>query len=132
MRRPLAAAAILVALSAQQPGNAPDKPFQRPGDGPKKLHESFLKRAKDGPTDVLFVGDSITQGWNGKDAKKIAPVRCRLQNLGRRDRGEGGRVAEVNARLQVEADAIHVPRRDGGKMRAAARGNGRRAGRLVF
>lgn len=30
----------------------------------KQMHESFLKRAKSGPIDLLFIGDSITQGWN--------------------------------------------------------------------
>lgn len=29
------------------------------------FHESNLKRAKQGGIDVLFLGDSITQGWNG-------------------------------------------------------------------
>ena len=28
-------------------------------------HESFVKRAAKGDVDVLFLGDSITQGWNG-------------------------------------------------------------------
>ncbi len=28
-----------------------------------ELHESFLKRAKAGPIGVLFLGDSITEGW---------------------------------------------------------------------
>lgn len=28
------------------------------------LHESFLKRGKEGKIGVLFLGDSITQGWN--------------------------------------------------------------------
>ena len=28
-------------------------------------HESFVKRAKQGDVDVLFLGDSITQGWEG-------------------------------------------------------------------
>lgn len=27
------------------------------------LHEQFLKRGKEGPIGVLFVGDSITEGW---------------------------------------------------------------------
>lgn len=27
------------------------------------LHESFLKRGKEGPIGVLFLGDSITEGW---------------------------------------------------------------------
>ncbi|MGV3723488.1 MAG: GDSL-type esterase/lipase family protein [Actinomycetota bacterium] len=29
------------------------------------MHESFLKRGKEGKIGVLFIGDSITQGWNG-------------------------------------------------------------------
>jgi beta-glucosidase len=29
----------------------------------EQLHESFLKRAKAGPIGVLFLGDSITEGW---------------------------------------------------------------------
>jgi lysophospholipase L1-like esterase len=29
-----------------------------------KMHQSFLARAKAGPIGVLFLGDSITQGWN--------------------------------------------------------------------
>ncbi|HEU5079143.1 MAG TPA: GDSL-type esterase/lipase family protein [Opitutaceae bacterium] len=28
-----------------------------------ELHESFLQRAKSGPIDLLFLGDSITEGW---------------------------------------------------------------------
>lgn len=29
-----------------------------------ELHESFLKRAKSGPVDLLFLGDSITEYWS--------------------------------------------------------------------
>lgn len=29
----------------------------------RKMHESFLARGKEGPIGVLFLGDSITQGW---------------------------------------------------------------------
>jgi lysophospholipase L1-like esterase len=29
------------------------------------LHQSFLKRAQQGNVDLLFLGDSITQGWGG-------------------------------------------------------------------
>lgn len=28
-----------------------------------RKHESFLQRAKSGPVDLLFLGDSITEGW---------------------------------------------------------------------
>jgi len=31
-----------------------------------RMHESFLKRGKDGAIGVLFLGDSITEGWGGK------------------------------------------------------------------
>jgi beta-glucosidase len=34
-------------------------------------HESFLKRGKEGPIDVLFIGDSITQGWTIGKGKEI-------------------------------------------------------------
>jgi len=45
------------------------KPFQRMDAGAKKLHETFLERAKKGGVDVLFIGDSITQGWGGSGKK---------------------------------------------------------------
>ena len=32
------------------------------------LHKTFLKQAQEGNVDLLFLGDSITQGWGG--AKK--------------------------------------------------------------
>jgi len=32
----------------------------------EKMHESFLKRRTEGPIDVLFMGDSITEGWSGR------------------------------------------------------------------
>jgi lysophospholipase L1-like esterase len=35
-----------------------------------KLHESFLERAKKGNVDLLFLGDSITQGWHDNDVWK--------------------------------------------------------------
>lgn len=37
----------------------------------RQMHESFLKRGKSGPIGVLFLGDSITQGWGGKDRAHI-------------------------------------------------------------
>jgi lysophospholipase L1-like esterase len=43
--------------------------FERPDANSKKLHASFVERAKKGDVDVLFVGDSITQGWNGNGKK---------------------------------------------------------------
>lgn len=42
-------------------------PAPRAG-GPMEMHKSFVEIAKKGDVDVLFLGDSITQGWRGKKA----------------------------------------------------------------
>jgi lysophospholipase L1-like esterase len=42
-----------------------------PNAGFIKAHESFLARGKSGPIDLLFIGDSITAGWAGKDRAHI-------------------------------------------------------------
>ncbi|GAB4057365.1 GDSL-type esterase/lipase family protein [Uliginosibacterium sediminicola] len=64
----LASAALLSACSTQAPTAAPSSSA---GLGSPKndngvfmrRHESFLQRTKEGPVDLLFVGDSITEGW---------------------------------------------------------------------
>ena len=74
MKRSLALLAALVAalsLSAQAPAPAPAAPVDAsapiekndPSGRFRKMHESFLARGKEGPIGVLFLGDSITQGW---------------------------------------------------------------------
>lgn len=40
-----------------------------PHEGTLKRHESFNERVKKGNVDLLFIGDSITQGWEGSGAK---------------------------------------------------------------
>jgi len=46
-----------------------DEPAHVATDDPKNWyiqhHESFLKRGKEGKIGVLFIGDSITEGWKG-------------------------------------------------------------------
>ena len=66
-------AALLFLLSApsfaqENPAHDAVKPVPRAG-GWMKRHESFNKRVAQGDCDVIFIGDSITQGWerNGKD-----------------------------------------------------------------
>jgi lysophospholipase L1-like esterase len=54
-----------VSASAQGPPTVIPQPRQGSW---MDLHQSFLKRAQEGNVDLLFLGDSITQGWNG--AKK--------------------------------------------------------------
>jgi lysophospholipase L1-like esterase len=73
-RLPLAAlglATLLYAATAQEPKKAGDtsattEPVPRSNEGWwMKLHEQHLEAVKPGNTDLIFVGDSITQGWEG-------------------------------------------------------------------
>jgi beta-glucosidase len=65
-RTPLLLTVLLVAqtLLAQAPVDA-SAPIEKndPSGRFRKMHESFLARAKEGPVGLLFLGDSITQGW---------------------------------------------------------------------
>src|SRR5262245_50058935 len=76
-RRPAAFALVivhLVALTAcgqqKYQGGTATEPEARDNDFWKSLHSQFLDRAKQGDIDLLFVGDSITQGWNTNEAWK--------------------------------------------------------------
>lgn len=76
MKKPLrfilpALAAFASLVLAQTPAQAQaGSPVDASAPIPKRgnarfyeLHASFLKRAKEGPVGVLFLGDSITEGW---------------------------------------------------------------------
>jgi lysophospholipase L1-like esterase len=52
---------------AEDDTNPATKPLTRD----VKRHKQFLEIARKGGVDVLFLGDSITQGWEGKGARKI-------------------------------------------------------------
>lgn len=52
-----------VALATAQDHDAV-KPVPRDGNWMKR-HESFNERVKKGNVDLIFIGDSITQGWEG-------------------------------------------------------------------
>lgn len=61
------ALALLIVLQANE---KPWEPAPRVREYPwmstavwRQMHEGFLKRAKEGNCDILFLGDSITQGW---------------------------------------------------------------------
>lgn len=51
-----------------------------------ELHDACLKRAQEGPIDVLFLGDSITQGWSGAGKmeweKRFVPMRAANFGIG--------------------------------------------------
>ncbi len=52
----------------------------------KKLHEGHLARTKKGGVDVAFLGDSITQGWDGAGApvwkKRFEPINAANYGIG--------------------------------------------------
>lgn len=68
VQRFLAASFVLtLCLTASAQDNPAVKPLNRDND----RHKQFLKIVAKGEGDVIFIGDSITQGWEGKAAKKI-------------------------------------------------------------
>jgi lysophospholipase L1-like esterase len=72
MLGPIALSATLLALglaaSGQSyEGGAATRPEPRQENFWTELHEKFLDRAKRGHIDLLFLGDSITQGWNDNE-----------------------------------------------------------------
>jgi len=48
----------------------------------KGKHDAFLKRVKEGPIDLLFLGDSITEGWGNNEAWKKNYVPLNAANFG--------------------------------------------------
>jgi lysophospholipase L1-like esterase len=50
--------------------NTATTPAPRPGNWVQR-HEGFVARAKQGDVDVLLLGDSITEGWGGRNGKEV-------------------------------------------------------------
>jgi lysophospholipase L1-like esterase len=66
--RPILAALLTVFFASPalaQSKNAATTPNQRMDKGAVDRHNRFLQRAAMGGVDLLFLGDSITQGWEG-------------------------------------------------------------------
>jgi lysophospholipase L1-like esterase len=59
---------VLALFLAQDPAGATPVPK---GEGWLKRHQDFVDQARKGGYDVLFQGDSITDGWRNGAAKKI-------------------------------------------------------------
>src|SRR3954471_10969737 len=82
--RRLAAAVPLFAVLLAAPLAAQDNPAAKPENRDIPRHKQFLEKVAKGEGDVIFLGDSITQGWetNGKEAwaKTFAPLKA--VNLG--------------------------------------------------
>lgn len=87
-RRILLAAAIAASLvpaysTAQDKPNDAVVPAPREGTWMKR-HDSFNERVKQGNADLIFIGDSITQGWegNGKNVWAEYYAKRNAVNLG--------------------------------------------------
>jgi len=74
-------------FAEDKPANPATKPAERlKQQFWKARHDRFVKRAEQGGVDVLFLGDSITQGWegNGRDVWKenFAPLKAANFGIG--------------------------------------------------
>lgn len=85
----LTLAGIILASAVLRADDARENTAIKPAPREKawlKRHESFLNRAQSGPIDVLFIGDSITQGWEGKGkavwAEKYEPLKAANFGIG--------------------------------------------------
>jgi lysophospholipase L1-like esterase len=67
MMKTMTVLAFALLLAQDQPG---EKAAPKTG-GWVKRHEAFVEEAKKGGFDVLFTGDSITDGWRNNPQKKI-------------------------------------------------------------
>lgn len=83
--RRLSAAGLLVALACPLwAQDAKDNPAAKPLNRDNARHKQFVKIVEKGDADVVFIGDSITQGWEGAGkqmwAEHFAPLKA--VNLG--------------------------------------------------
>lgn len=86
----LAVSCVVVVLTSKseaqrQPDSKNTAVIPAPREGSwMKRHESFNERAKQGDVDLVFIGDSITQGWEGagKEAWKKHYGNRKAMNLG--------------------------------------------------
>lgn len=72
---------MAIAARGQDVGGTATQPAPRPG-GWMTMHESFLKRAEQGDVNLLFLGDSITQGWNNNPVWQRHYGQRRAANFG--------------------------------------------------
>lgn len=82
--RRLAAAVPLFALALAAPAAGQDNPATKPLNRDVARHKQFLEVVKKGEGDVVFIGDSITQGWEGAGKKAWADTFAPMKavNLG--------------------------------------------------
>jgi lysophospholipase L1-like esterase len=112
LRTPLLLTCVLLFSVAARAEDVPAtvKPVPREG-GWMDRHNSFNERVKQGDVDLLFIGDSITQGWEGagKDvwAKHYGPRKAVNLGIGGDQtqhvlwRLENGNIAGIKPKLAV-------------------------------
>ena len=87
----------------------PTLPAMKGGAGAQRfvdMHQRFLERKSQGPIDLLFIGDSITEGWNG-DGKPIWDQEYAADNVANFGIG-GDRTQNVLWRIENgELDELH-------------------------
>ena len=75
---------VVATLGILSPTSAQDNPAVKPLNRDIPRHKEFLKIVAKGEADVIFIGDSITQGWEGAGKKvwteNFAPLKA--VNLG--------------------------------------------------
>lgn len=112
--------ANLLTLSAcgeSYQGGSATQPEARDADFWTTLHQKFLDRAKQGDVDLLFLGDSITQGWNDNEVwqRYYAPRKAANFGIGgdrtqhvlwRLDHGEIDGIAPKVAVLMIGTNNI--------------------------
>ena len=78
------AAALVVTAGAQDKKDAPANPAAKSLNRDNDRHKQFLKIVAKGEGDVIFLGDSITQGWEGAGKKAWADTFAPMKavNLG--------------------------------------------------
>jgi lysophospholipase L1-like esterase len=80
----LMGSALLLTSASQAVAQKPTtvSPSPRTDGWWTKLHDSFLDQAKKGDIDLLFLGDSITQGWNNNETWKKHYTPRKAANFG--------------------------------------------------
>jgi beta-glucosidase len=75
---------LLTATVAAKDPPSTVAPAPHEGAAPMARHESFNQRVKQGNVDLIFIGDSITQGWEGagKEAWEKNYAKRNAVNLG--------------------------------------------------
>ena len=84
-------------LVAEEPAHDAVKPVPRQG-GWMTRHESFNKRVAAGKVDLVFIGDSITQGMDARGpASAYAVQLARVLDVELLNQGVGGHIFDLDA-----------------------------------